>query len=70
MTAIEGVSIEKDDQGRVRRITVDAAIRPDLVGDILDELRAEQASHDERYDWQEVRRELEAKFTGREILKN
>ncbi|MBC7893270.1 MAG: hypothetical protein H7Y12_13725 [Sphingobacteriaceae bacterium] len=61
MTATEGISIEKDDKGRVRRITVDAAIRPDLVEDILDGLRAEKASHDERYEWEEVRRELDAK---------
>ncbi|MBC7892738.1 MAG: hypothetical protein H7Y12_11030 [Sphingobacteriaceae bacterium] len=58
MTATEGISIEKDDQGRIRRVTVDAAIRPDLVEDILGELPSEQAQHDERYEWEEVRREL------------
>lgn len=60
MTATEGVTIEKDEQGRVRRVTVDAILRPDLVEDILDVLLAEQAQHDKRYDWEEVRRELDA----------
>jgi hypothetical protein len=60
MTATEGVTIEKDEQGRVRRATVDAILRPDLVEDILDVLLAEQAQHDKRYDWEEVRRELNA----------
>lgn len=60
MTATEGVTIEKDEQGRVRRVTVDAILRPDLVEDILDVLLAEQAQHDKRYDWEEVRRELNA----------
>jgi len=61
MNSIEGIIIEKDEQGRIQRVTVDAAKHPELVEDILDELLAEQAINDERFDWTEVRQELDAK---------